>query len=382
MTKLCAKNSLFGNRPMPALSRIKNTVQKYLIAAGIFLTGGLVFIMQQQAPVIAKAIQNGLLICGNTVIPSLFCFMVLTNFMTATRLGEYCSLPLAPVTKYVFRVDPKIGSVILMSFLGGYPIGPKAIAQLLQKGQISLKTANRLLCFCCNAAPAFVITAVGAGMLHHWQTGVLLYSAQVIAGAAIGVLLAVGEKSEHCSPKHKEKTPWSTAFVDSVNFSTMALLQMCGFILLFQAVVAVSSQLLGHSPLTLFLFGLMEVTTGCLTIAQQNGAWVLPSIAFFLSFGGCSVIFQILSLLKGTGIDGARFFFFRIVHGALSFGICAVLMKIFPQAAAAANNFSSPAPVANSNTPFITMCMVGMCSILLLNCKSSQGVASKNKYRR
>lgn len=348
----------------------KESLKKVIAWGAVFFTGFLIILMQQQAPVIAQGIRSGLALCGNTVIPSLFCFMVLTNFMTATRLGEYCSLPFYPIAKYIFHVDPKMGSIILMSFLGGYPIGAKAVGELVKRKQISPATANRLLSFCCNGAPSFVITAVGMGMLHRWETGLLLYCAQVISSVIIGVLVSIGKKTEYYASPAKGGLSLGDAFVDSVNFSSMTLLQMCGFILLFQAVVAVAVQLLGSSMEAVFLLGLLEVTTGCVTAAQQTGPWVLPAISFFLAFGGCSVLFQILSLLKGTGINASRFFTFRFIHGAAASGVCIILMRLFPQIAAAAHNFSSAVPVANSNTPFTTLCFMGMCSILLLNTKA------------
>ena len=93
----------------------------------------------QNAPVVAKGAVQGIRLCLQTVIPSLFCFMVLTCFLINSGLYRFLSLPLARVTRRLFFLPPELGSILLLGMVGGYPMGAKAIASLLQQQKIAPK---------------------------------------------------------------------------------------------------------------------------------------------------------------------------------------------------------------------------------------------------
>ena len=68
----------------------------------------------QNAPVVAKGAVQGIRLCLQTVIPSLFCFMVLTCFLINSGLYRFLSLPLAWVTRRLFFLPPELGSILLL----------------------------------------------------------------------------------------------------------------------------------------------------------------------------------------------------------------------------------------------------------------------------
>ena len=73
----------------------------------------------QNAPVVAKGAVQGIRLCLQTVIPSLFCFMVLTCFLINSGLYRFLSLPLAWVTSRLFFLPPELGSNLLLGMVGG-----------------------------------------------------------------------------------------------------------------------------------------------------------------------------------------------------------------------------------------------------------------------
>ena len=69
--------------------------------------------------------------------------------------------------------------------------------------------------------------------------------------------------------------------------------------------------------------GIFEMTAGCQSISSVSISPVLQNacISFLLSFGGLCVLCQNAAFLMDSGIKTGSYFLFRIVHGALSFGI-------------------------------------------------------------
>ena len=93
---------------------------RYFIALGCVLCAAILVL---DGDVVAAGALSGVQLCLQTVIPSLFCFMVLTGFLINSGLYRLISLPLGPLTKGLFCLPPSMGSVVLLSLIGGYPMG-------------------------------------------------------------------------------------------------------------------------------------------------------------------------------------------------------------------------------------------------------------------
>ena len=112
---------------------------------------------------LAQGIAQGLRVSAGVLIPALFPFMILSTYLILTDGARILSIPLRPVTKYLFRLPAEHGAVVFISLIGGYPVGGKMISGLLEQGKLDGPTAERMIALCFGASPAFVITAVGAG---------------------------------------------------------------------------------------------------------------------------------------------------------------------------------------------------------------------------
>ena len=71
---------------------------------------------------------------------------------------------LHPIMAPLFRVNGSCAAALALGFVGGYPVGARTAIQLYQQGQCSKTEAQRLLAFCNNSGPAFILGAVGAGV--------------------------------------------------------------------------------------------------------------------------------------------------------------------------------------------------------------------------
>lgn len=314
----------------------------------------------------AQGVREGITICSEVIIPSLFCFMVLTSFITISGLNKIISKPFSFISRWGFRLNENLGCIPVMSFIGGYPIGANSIAEMIRKGTLSAETGQRMMYFCICPAPSFVITAVGCGMFHNFNTGIFLYIIQIVTAVLLGFFTSRSTKNEQHAFLQVSYPPIADSFVQAVNTSVLAISQMCGYILLFNALL---SGLTGIIPSkVLFLCsGFLEVTTGCRTACTFPGLAGVSAVSFFLSFSGISVICQIAGILKDTGIEIHKVIWFRLIHGVLSAGITYLYFRLNPQSIPTFSITAATVPLSDPNTPILTGCLLFMCSMLLFS---------------
>jgi sporulation integral membrane protein YlbJ len=327
------------------------------------------------ASTVADGVRRGLEICGGILIPALFPFMVLSCFLVGTDMARILSLPLAPVTTRMLRLPSHLGATVLLSLIGGYPVGAKMVANLLDRGEIDEVTARRMLCFCVNASPSFLISAVGIGMLMIRRVGVVLFIGQTLATLVIGAVVSWGQPL----PKRRKEalTGSSGAFVPAVVDASSAMITMCAFAVLFSGLLSLlrgrglSDALadvlhLDPAMVNVFFTGLFEVTGGSIAAAALGGERAVIALSFCCSWGGLSVIFQVISCFQHKKPQFWPFVFSRIVHGFVSAGIARILYR----------KFCADLPVWTTTTPPVleldppkaaaAFCLLAMCSILVL----------------
>ena len=101
---------------------------------------------------------------------------------------------------------------------------------------------------------------------------------------------------------------------------------MSGFIVLFSALSQLISSLLPCASLArALLLGCLEVTNGCSLASTLPLGAVFASC--FLSFGGLSVLAQIMGILKGTHIRILPILLSRLLHALVSGVLTFVLLK-------------------------------------------------------
>ena len=107
-----------------------------------------------------EAARTGLQLCGNVIVPSLFPFFVLSSLVVELGLAGHLGRLLEGVMRPLFRVNGACASAFALGFIGGYPVGAKTAISLYQNGMCTKTEAERLLAFCNNSGPAFILGVV------------------------------------------------------------------------------------------------------------------------------------------------------------------------------------------------------------------------------
>lgn len=318
--------------------------------------------------VVRSGVTKGLYSCAYVLIPSLFPFMVLSGVLNESKAAAGFQKILSPVVTHLFHLPAHTACAVFMGFIGGYPVGAKTIAELLDQNRIDEKTAGRMLCFCVNAGPSFLITAVGAGMLGNIKTGVLLLGCQWLSAILIGIFLGLLHRKEPFKndSSQQDPLPFSGALVKGVQSGISGMLSVIAYVLIFSALIELLfSYLSANSQAGLYISGILEVTTGCIHVADGSRNLIL--IAFFISFSGLSIICQAMSFFKGKKIPYFPFYLSRLIHGELTALFMKVGIGLFPQTASAYASTAAHLAPQLSGSPTVAILLTILCGVFLFS---------------
>lgn len=316
----------------------------------------------------AEGAKNGVDYSLNILIPSLYPFMVLSVFVVKSGLSEKLGTALEKPTQALFRLPGGAAASIVMSVIGGYPAGARSTAALIEAGLVTQTQAERMMYFCVNAGPSFVVTAVGVGFLHHAKAGAILFASQLISFFAMGILTGIFSKKEPGPDgRQKRAAPAGTAqaLIDSAADAAYSTLMMCCLVILFAAGMNLLRAALTVPLLSVACSTALEVTGGCADLARAGA----PLWAFALAIGwsGVCVHLQVLSCLGGLKIRKGRFVLFRLAQGCLSAAVCCGLTQIFPQSAQTFTNVSKPVTAVLSGSVPSAAALALLCVVLLFS---------------
>ncbi len=299
----------------------------YLLFIFLFVISLLIF-----SSASSEAVREGLHLCARSVIPSLFPFFVASNLIINLKIADRISSLFNKIMSPLFSLSGSSSAALLLGFISGYPIGASTCAALYSSGSISRREAERLLAFCNNSGPAFILGAIGTGVFCSVKIGVILLIIHILATLLVGFILRIFSPVNITETKATKKShipSFSFAFTDSVTAALMSSLKISAYIVFFAVVTALINKMnilsifrLPHGIKAIteaFVCGILEITSGTYKIYDA----VSPSTAFiltsaFLGFGGLSVHCQTLSCLSGTDIKTREYFLGKLLHGIIS----------------------------------------------------------------
>ena len=123
----------------------------------------------------AAAAREGVTLCLQTVLPSLFPFFVLSSLLVQSDVPRLLSRAMAGVMYPLFGVSGAGASALILGLLGGYPVGTRTVAELYGRGEIAREEAEQLLAFCNNSGPGFFLGVCGTAVFGSARAGAYLY---------------------------------------------------------------------------------------------------------------------------------------------------------------------------------------------------------------
>lgn len=282
--------------------------------------------------------KSALLLCGKTVIPSLFPFFVLSKLFTSLRLSDiFCKL-FRKIMPFFFSVNGNLAAAFIIGFCGGYPTGAVTVAELYSKKLCTKREAERALAFCNNTGPAFIIGAVGIGLLGNVKVGLLLFVIHLLSAFLVGICFRIFSPIPKDSSKEdytRARIPkFSFAFTDAIFTSSQAIISISAYIVFFSVLVSILSEMkiltfvslilcklckLDIIPAKALIGGIFEMTCGIEALVKYDNFTVVFALsAALISFGGISVHAQALNFLSKAKLSAKEYFCGKLLQSIFS----------------------------------------------------------------
>lgn len=276
----------------------------------------------------AEAVRRGIELCLASVIPALFPFFVVSSLLVSLGAGRAARILERPF-RALFRCGGAGAAAFLLGMLGGYPVGAATVASLVRQGDVSPAEGRRLLAFCSNAGPAFIIGVAGLTVFGSARVGTYLYLIHITAAMAAGFLLR-GRRAVTGGTYHPPARPaLISAFLSAVQGAASAMGRVCAFVVFFLVLLSLTERVTG--PLPPGAAGFLELTNGVLRLSPTRTGFI--TAAALLGWGGLSVHCQTASVLDGTNVPLDRYFLGKALQSLLSALLAAAVWHVIPPAA-------------------------------------------------
>lgn len=283
-----------------------HTLRRYLPPAAVLTLFAAMLLFP--GPVLNGA-GSGLLLWFNTVLPTLFPFILICNLLINTSAIDVLLRFISPVFCRFFRVSPYGSFAVLCGFLCGYPMGAKVTADLYRQDSITSKEASYLISFCNNTSPMFILSFLVMQSLHDDRQKLPVLGILILSPVIISFLQPAKNRMNRpktALPPRRRKCSFYDALDDSISNALESIAKVGVYIMIF----AILTELLllipfGSAPLRLILISNLEITNGITMLCQSglNREMIFILCLAETSFGGLCAAAQTASMIKGTGIS-------------------------------------------------------------------------------
>ncbi len=305
---------------------------------------------------------KGIVLCGKIIIPSLFPFTVCVLFILKSGVLDNFAF-LDKFTLKIWGLDSQMFMIFLLSLIGGYPLG----AKILNETKTNEETKSRMLNFCVNAGPAFIILAVGLGKFGSKKIGYILFFSHIFSSFILSLIF----RNKNCESNKKTLLKLNAVdnFVLSTSQSASVTLNICSFVILFSVIINYLDFYSAKFPF-LKLFALILEVTNAVNLNRN-----ILIISFLLGFGGICIWCQVLSVSTKIKINYPIFIISRIMHGVLSSVFTYGLLKIFGITLPAISNVQTVTflPFQNNLAVAVSMIIMGIILVISLYSKKYTG---------
>ena len=300
----------------------------YALTAGII--SFIAFMLIRYPDSAARGVTDGIELCFSTLIPALFPFMFLSGFLLECGMLSRTDRAFSFIGKRFFGLPGYCVPVVFFSMIAGLPVGARLTEDLYGKGMITKAQGQRMLFFCMNPGPAFVISGVGHKMLGSQELGIIIYVSLIMSSLLLGILsVPVWSDEEIIEKEGTEEltTDIASSVVRAVSQSSRSVFSICAWVVLFSCLTELI-KVLGFSENTQnFLFAVTEVTNGC---RQCAGIYPAPIIAGIIGFGGLCAHMQVSAPIMTLKLEYKYFISARILNAGLAVLISVFLLELFP----------------------------------------------------
>lgn len=302
------------------------------------LGAGCILLLLFHAESAVRAVREGLALCHNTVIPSLFPFMVASEILVGSGGAAAVGKRLARPTRLLLGMPGAAACPVVLGALCGFPTGARTAAALYDAGALSAKQCTRLLTFINNPSSAYMISAVGASLLGSRRLGLLLWGVSLVCsfGTALVTRVLMPDDTAGTSPAAQPVRIGADVFTGAVSAAAQSMLAVCAYVLFFSAVLGAGQSALAVVSLPpvcgAALYGIMELSGGVARASQiQNATHAAMLCAGLSCWSGISVMCQIMTVCRGRGFSFVPYLLSKAAQALIAAALTGLAVRyLFP----------------------------------------------------
>ena len=307
------------------------------------------------------SIKSSLLFCVNSLIPSIFIFMIICSFFLYSSVFSDIFALLPKRLFSILGICKKYASHIFLCSFCGFINGPKVICEDYRKNGGNEREFSNAIILSSNAGIGFLVGFLGARLWGSSSYGVYLFFTQLFSSVILGRLLLKHDKEdETASPNESIKLSFSSAFSRAVTSSALTMLSICAFVVFFSSLSSILLNLMQipeNSTVGNILSIVLEFSKGSLSsVAFKNVDMCAFFSGFCIGFGGLCVHFQTFAICDTLPLNKRLFFTFKLLHGILC-GICSLIyVRIFHlEPSRDAFSYTEPAILTKISTTLLVL---------------------------
>ena len=291
--------------------------------------------------------KKGLKLCESVIIPSLFPFFVCSGLLVYSGFCEVLARLLQPVMRPLFGVGGAGAAAFVLGLVSGYPLGAVTACQLYEKSYLTKTETERLLAFCNNSGPLFILGAVGISLYASPKIGVLLYLSHILASLLAGVMFRFyrrGSFTPVVSLPQTEEKPFGEVYANVMSQSVQSILLVSGTVIFASTAANLAADLFfSDSAFRLFFVSLAEFTSGISNLSETDLPLLQKLVlsSGIVGFAGLSVHLQVLGVVARYHLNLFPYFFGKLLHAVFSMLFTLLFLRLSPADTPVFQSFSA-----------------------------------------
>ena len=260
-----------------------------------------------------KNVKTALNICSAKLIPSLFPTLVVSTFFSLSNIfDKFNSFIYKPLNK-VLGIPKALSTSALLGLIAGYPVCAVCAQSMYIEKKCTKQQAEYTTAVCSNPSFAFILSAVGVGVLGNRAFGGLLIICMLISLIFTSFILRHIycikniDNSSMNYPQFKGISVTS-ALLKSISQSAFLMMKICSFVIFFSCmseffIFALTRFIKINNCSYSMIKGFFEISGGIFSI-DTNYINRAALIAFAVcGWSGMSVLFQISEIFHECGLS-------------------------------------------------------------------------------
>lgn len=333
---------------------VKRFIKKNYEFIFCFLLLFLILIVPLQPKQYMDATFKGFSVWAKIVLPSLFCFFILTKLLQQNTFTEKFFGKFNTLFNNIFKTSGPSGYIFFMSIISGYPVGTKLISEFYNNKQISKDNAKTMLSFTSTSGPMFILGSVTGAMFNNKILGVIIFASHILSSLLNGLIYRNRHRLKQKDLKQNYKllngyynannkkdnlndimlnTITSVLMVGGFIALSFSILEIIETLKLFYPIESLFKIILpNYSSVIMPIFkGLVELTNGCLALSYTNINIKLACVLLtaLITFGGISIHLQSNIFLSKCGIKYGYFLKIKLTQTLIAIMLSVCLSSIF-----------------------------------------------------